>query len=260
MLLALDVGNTNILAGIYRNEDLIHWWRMSTRREKTADEYGMLLRELLNYEGKSFGDISAVIICSVVPPLDSALKQMGRKYFRIDPLMVGEGIDTGVVLRYDSPDQVGADRIVNAAAAFRKYGGPAIVVDFGTATTFDAISAQGDYLGGAISPGIGISTEALFRHAAKLPRIDLITPDRAIGRNTVASMQSGIIFGYAGQVDAMVARFRRELGGESVAVATGGLAELIVPHTGSVQHIDPLLTLDGLRLIYQLNGAPVRGR
>lgn len=253
MLLAIDVGNTNIVIGIYDGEKLAHSWRASTRREKTADEFGILLKELFDFEGLTFNQVTAIVLASVVPPLDSAFRLVGEKYFGLQPLVVGHHIDLGIRILFDSPEQVGADRIVNAIAAFHRYGGPVIVVDFGTATTFDAISKDGDYLGGAIAPGIGISTEALFRYAAKLPRIDLVRPDKAIGRNTVAGMQSGIVFGYAGQVDAMVHRFRLELGQEARVVATGGLAELIAPESSSVQFVDPLLTLEGLRLVWKRN-------
>jgi type III pantothenate kinase len=207
----------------------------------------------VDFAGLAFQRVSAVIISSVVPPLQGTLEEMGRQYFRVEPMIVGPGIKTGMPVLYESPRDVGADRIVNAVAAFEAYGGPCIVVDFGTATTFDAISARGEYLGGVICPGIGISSEALFQRAAKLPRVDIAQPKAVIGRNTVGSMQAGLFYGYLGLVEGMVARMRAELGGRATVVATGGLAQLLVSGSTSVDHVDPLLTLTGLRILFERN-------
>lgn len=253
MLLALDIGNTNTVAGLFRGPALLHHWRLPTQREATADGLAMQLLDLFAYHGLAGREVGAVAVACVVPPLLMAVDEMSRRYFGRPPLVVGPGVDTGIAVRYENPREVGADRVVNAAAAYAAYGGPAIVIDFGTATTFDAISAEGEYLGGAIAPGIGISLAALFREAAMLPRIELARPDRAIGRNTVDSIRSGTVFGFAGQVDALVGRIRAELGGRAFAVATGGLAALIAAECETVDAIDPLLTLTGLRLIHQRN-------
>jgi len=253
LLLALDVGNTNITLGLYSQADLLDHWRVSTRREATADELGAQLLGLLGVGGYGRRDVSGVVVSSVVPPLVTQVTDMCRRYFSADPLVVGPGTKTGVPILYDSPRDVGADRIVNAVAAIERYGCPAVVVDFGTATTFDAISERGEYLGGAIAPGIGTSTEALFRRAAKLPRVDLVRPTDAIGKNTVHSMQSGIVFGFAGQVDSIVRRFALELGALKAVIATGGLAPLIAPECDVVTVVDTLLTLEGLRLIHDRN-------
>ncbi len=253
VILVLDIGNTNIVAGIYRGKKLLIHWRISTDRDRTADEYGILFKNLFAYEGYKLRDIKAVVIASVVPPLMLTFEEMAEKYLGVTPLVVGPGVKTGMDIKYDSPREVGADRIVNAVAAYEKYGGPLIVVDFGTATTFDALSAEGHYLGGAIAPGIGISTEALFQKAAKLPRIELVKPTRVIGKNTVASMQAGIVFGFVGQVDEIVRRMTRELGGEVYVVATGGLAKLIAAESATIHTVDPLLTIEGLRVIYERN-------
>lgn len=253
MLLAIDVGNTNVVLGVFEGEELRGSWRVATERHRMPDEWVVLFDSLLSRRGLSLKDLDAVSLSSVVPSLTVSLKEMSERYLKVEPLVVGPGIRTGVNIVYDNPREVGADRIVNALAAFHKYGGPAIVVDFGTATTFDAISEKGDYLGGAIAPGITISTEALFRYAAKLPSIELVRPERVIGKNTVASMQSGIILGYIGLVEGLVARFKRELGAKARVVATGGLAEVVAGETPAVDRVDPNLTLDGLRLIYLLN-------
>jgi len=253
MILVVDVGNTNIVLGVYRDEELLAHWRVSTDAQRTADEYGMLLRNLFQAGGIERREIKALVISSVVPPLMLALEQMSEKYFGVTPLVVGPGIKTGLAIRYDNPREVGADRIVNAVAGYALYGGPLVIVDFGTATTFDAISARGEYLGGAIAPGIGISTEALFSRAAKLPRVEFITPPSVIGKTTVTSMQAGIIFGFVGQVDEIVRRMKGELGGNPLVLATGGLAELIARESRTIDRVDPLITLKGLRLIYERN-------
>lgn len=253
MLLALDVGNTNTVIGVFEGKALKVHWRLSTRREGTSDEYGMLIKGLFDFAGLPFQRVSAVIISSVVPPLQGPLEEMSRQYFSVEAMIVGPGIKTGMPILYESPRDVGADRIVNAVAAFEAYAGPCIVVDFGTATTFDAISARGEYLGGVICPGIGISSEALFQRAARLPRVDIARPKTVIGKNTVGSMQSGLFYGYLGLVEGVVTRMRAELGGQPTVVATGGLAQLLLAESTVVDHVDPLLTLTGLRILFDRN-------
>ena len=253
MLLALDVGNTNTVVGVFEGQTLLRHWRLSTRREGMRDEYAMLIKGLFDFAGLDFQGVSAVIISSVVPPLQGPLEEMVRQYFGVEPMVVGPGIKTGMPILYESPRDVGADRIVNAVAAFEAYGGPCIVVDFGTATTFDAISARGEYIGGAICPGIGISAEALFQHAAKLPRVDVTQPKAIIGKNTVGSMQAGLFYGYLSLVEGVVARMRVELGDRATVIATGGLAQLLLAESTAVDRVDPLLTLTGLRILFERN-------
>jgi type III pantothenate kinase len=255
MLLCVDIGNTNITLGLYEGETLGPRWRLSTDHERMPDEFILQLMGLLTYAGFGREDVEGAAIASVVPPLTGKWVEVCRKGLNCDPLVVDGSIETGVSIRYDDPAAVGADRIVDAVAAYRLYGGPACIVDFGTATTFDGISSEGDYLGGAIAPGIGIAAQALFQRTAKLPRVDLARPPSAIGRNTVHSMQSGLLFGYVGLVEGMVARFRQELGPDTVVIGTGGLAEVIARETAVIQILAPWLTLDGLRMVYEMNQA-----
>lgn len=253
MLLAIDVGNTNIVFGVFQGEKLAASWRAETDIHRMPDEYAMLLKNLLETHGLHFSDLTGCIIASVVPPLSGTMQELAQRYLGQTPLIVGAGINAGVRIRTDNPTEVGADRIVNALAAHRYYGGPCVVIDFGTATTFDAVSVEGDYLGGAIAPGIGASAEALFLRAAKLPRIELSAPPRVIGTNTTHSMQSGVMFGYVGLVEGMVVRFRKEMGPQMKVIATGGLAPVIARLTGIFDVVDSDLTLQGLRMIFDLN-------
>lgn len=254
MLLTIDIGNTNITFGVYNDsQTLQHHWRMKTDHDRMPDEYGIIMLGLLRHEGLDFHQIKGVAIASVVPPLTHVFEEMIERFVKQKPLVVGTGVKTGVQIRYDSPRDVGADRIVDAAAAYKMYGGPACIVDFGTATTFDAVSEKGEYLGGAIAPGIGIAAEALFSRTSKLPRIDLVRPPKAVGTNTVHAMQSGLIFGYVGLVEGMVARFRAELGQQMRVIGTGGLAETIARETTVIEVVNPWLTLEGLRLIWEMN-------
>lgn len=254
MLLAFDVGNTNIVLGAYEGQELLTSWRFATDKAKSSDEYGMLINQLFQYEGLSLKDVDDVIISSVVPPIMYTLQHTALKYCNKEAIVIGPGIKTGMNIKYDNPKQVGADRIVNAVAGYEKYGGPLIIVDFGTATTFCAISQTGDYLGGTIAPGIKISSEALFQHAAKLPRVELVKPGKVICKNTVSSMQSGMVYGYVGLVDYIVRRMKNELKDPNTKViATGGLASLITSESEMIDEIDKLLTLEGLRIIYERN-------
>lgn len=253
MILALDVGNTNTVIGVYQKEKLLYHWRIETNRHKTEDEYGMLFKTLFEYVGLTFSDIKGIIISSVVPPIMLALENMCQKYFHLEPLIVGPGIKTGLDIKYDNPREVGADRIVNAVAGIYLYGCPLIIVDFGTATTYCYINEKGQYMGGAIAPGINISTEALYSKAAKLPRIEIAKPDHIIGKNTVAAMQSGIVYGYVGQVEGIVARMKAQAKKEPKVIATGGLSSLVAEESNIIDIVDPLLTLTGLQLIYERN-------
>ncbi|TET39702.1 MAG: type III pantothenate kinase [Dehalococcoidia bacterium] len=253
MLLAIDIGNTSIGFGVFDGERMCATWDVAADIKKTADEYAVLFLNLLPREGLSLSDIDHAIIASVVPPLEPVFEELSERYLKVSPLIVGPGVKTGVRICTDNPREVGADRVVNAAAAHRLYGGPLIIIDFGTATTVDAVSKEGDYLGGAIAPGIGIAAEALFERASKLPRIELIAPEHAIGKNTVASMQSGMIFGYVGLIESLVRRIRQELGGKARVIATGGLADIIAKETKVVDVVSPHLSLLGLRLIHELN-------
>jgi type III pantothenate kinase len=253
MLLVIDIGNTNTVLGVFDANRLLADWRLETKQRQTADEYGILARNLFALAGMEVSRIHHIVIASVVPPLNSVLEQMALKYFNITPLFVEPGVKTGMPVLYDPPGDVGADRIVNAVAAYEKYGGPTIVVDFGTATTFDAISAKGEYLGGVITPGPGISAEALFARTARLPRVELKAPAKVIGSSTVGSIQSGLYYGYIGLIDGILERMIPELGSKTTVVATGGYASLIGTGTHRIKHIDPNLTLDGLRLIYERN-------
>jgi len=253
MILGLDVGNTNIVLGIFDEKKLMVCWRISTNRNQTSDEYGMVIKNLFADTKIPVSDIEAVIISSVVPPLMPEFDRMSRKYFGVKPLIVGPGVKTGMPIKYENPREVGADRIVNAIAGYELYGGPLIIVDFGTAITFCAISGQGEYLGGAIAPGIGISTEALFSKAAKLPRVELVKPQSAIGKNTVVSMQSGIVFGFVGLVEEMIKRFKKELGDSALVIGTGGHADMIAKETNAINKVDHSLTLHGLRIVYERN-------
>jgi type III pantothenate kinase len=251
--LTIDIGNTNITLGLYQGETLGPRWRLATIHDRMPDEYGLQFLGLLSLAGFKAQDLTGICLASVVPPVTGKVVDACQQYLKIDPLVVDAGVKTGVRIRYEDPRAVGADRIVDAAAVQHLYGGPACVVDFGTATTFDAISTEGDYLGGAIAPGIQIAAEALFLRTAKLPRVDLQRPPAAIGRNTVHAMQSGLLFGYVALVEGMVARFRTELGPQMKVIATGGLAEIIAHETQVIDIIAPWLTLDGLRIIWSLN-------
>lgn len=254
MLLAVDVGNTNIVLGLFEGDELLMNWRISTDKNKTADELGMVVVQLFEHNQLSREKVSDVIISSVVPSIMYSLQHMASKYFNCEAMVIGPGIKTGMDVKYDNPKQVGADRIVNAVAGFKKYGGPLIIVDFGTATTFCAISADYKYLGGSIAPGIKISSDALYQNAAKLTKVELVKPDRVICKNTTESIQSGVLLGYVGLVEYIVKRMKKELKApDAIVVATGGLATMICEETDSIDHIDRLLTLEGLLIIYKLN-------
>ena len=256
-LLVVDVGNTNVVLGIYEGDTLAHSWRLTTARERTADEYGVLARQLLEGNAKK---LDGAIVSSVVPPLNGPIEQMVEKYFGVRPLFVEAGIKTGMAVAVDNPLEVGADRIVNSVAAYEKYGGPLIVVDFGTATTFDVVTGDGKYAGGVIAPGINISAEALFARASRLPRVEIRRPPTVIGTNTVVNMQSGLFFGYLGLVDGILARMKKELPKVKRIIATGGLASLLADDSEHIDEVDPDLTLRGLKIIYDRNRGAKRGR
>lgn len=259
MLLVLDVGNTKTAIGIYSQGKWIADWRITTHLDYLADEYYVLLRSLLEDAGLSFGKLSGAAIASVVPPLTATFEELVVRILGKKPVVVGHEVRTGIQIRIDNPREVGTDRIANTAAVQKLYGGPAIVLDLGTATTFDAISKDGEYLGGAIAPGLGISAEALVRRTAKLPKVELRFPERAIGRSTVAAMQSGLVLGYVGLVKELVDRLKKELGGEPKVIATGGMAEMIAAWTEIIDVVCPTLTLDGIRIIYELNTSDATG-
>lgn len=253
MLLAIDIGNTNTVLGLYRDNILVQSWRINTDKARTVDEYAIVIHDLFRLSDIHFNDIGDVIISCVVPSLLQTFEQLCRRYFQKKPQVVGPGIKTGMPIHYDNPKEVGADRIVNAVAAFERYRRSLIIVDFGTATTFDVISPKGEYLGGAIAPGVGISAEALFERASKLPRVEIARPAQVIAKTTVSSMQSGIFFGYVGLVDGIVVRMKNELREQPLVVATGGLAPLIAESSKSIDEVAPDLTLEGLRIIHNRN-------
>ena len=255
MLLTIDIGNTNTTLGIFEGEELRATWHIATEVHRMVDEYAALILNLLHHRSLDASDVKEAAMCSVVPPLQATFVELFERYFQVTPLVVEAGVKTGVRILADNPREVGTDRIVDTAAAHHLYGGPAIVADLGTATTFDVVSRDGDYLGGAIAPGIVTATEALFMRAAKLPRVEMIRPKRAIGTDTVTAMQSGIVFGYVGLVEGIVSRLQQELGEKAKVVATGGYAELIAKETSVIDTVNPDLTLIGLRLIYLLNEA-----
>lgn len=253
MLLAIDIGNTNIVLGVFKAEKLLATWRIATAVHKMEDEYGALLLDLMPLRNINTRDIEEAVVCSVVPSLQPTFEQLCRRFFGINPMVIEAGVKTGIRIAMDNPREVGADRVVNAAAAHHLYGGSLIVIDLGTATTFDAISSEGYYLGGAIAPGIRIAAEALFMRTAKLPQVELEAPRRAIGKNSISAIQSGIIFGYVGLIEGLVARIKEEMGGAVKVIATGGLAEIIARETRVIDIIEKDLTLLGLRLINELN-------
>ncbi len=252
MLLAVDIGNSNIVWGLFTGQTLVAHWRLATDAKKTSDEYGVLFSSLLAHSGQLPAQISGAILSSVVPALTGTFEAMIETYFKRTPLVVSADIQTGLILKYANPQEIGSDRIVNAVAAYHKYRRDLIVVDFGTATTFCVITKAGEYLGGVIAPGLGISAEALFTRAAKLSKVEFIRPKTVIGTNTASSIQSGLLYGYAGLVDALVRRMEQELGRSTYVIATGGLASIIAPETTSIQQVEPFLTLEGLELLYRL--------
>ncbi len=253
MLLVIDVGNSNTVLGIYQDAELKKDWRVGTDKNRTVDEYAMLINNLFSLSGLSFSDLDDVIVSCVVPPMLDTLERLCKQYFQLVAYVVGPGIKTGMPIQYDNPKEVGADRIVNAVAAYEKCQCALIVVDFGTATTFDVISKEGAYQGGAIAPGVGISADALFARASKLPRVEFVRPPQIVAKNTVNSMQAGIFFGYVGLVEGIVGRMQKELNGTARVIATGGLAAPIAAATEVIDQVEPFLTLEGLRILYQRN-------
>ncbi|MGH0035248.1 MAG: type III pantothenate kinase [Myxococcota bacterium] len=262
VLLVVDIGNTNVSLGIYDygpdGSELAHHWRLTTHREQTSDELAITLRALFRHEGRETEEVTDIIVSSVVPPLLPIWERVCEKLFDSAPLVVGPGVRTGMPVRYENPREVGADRIVNAVAAFELYGGPIIAVDFGTATTFDCVSGQGEYLGGVITPGIHISMEALFERASKLHRVEIARPKSVIGKTTTGALQSGLLYGYAGLVDSMVDRIRDELGEKTRVIATGGLARRIASESAAIERVEPFLTLKGLRILFEKNVEKIR--
>lgn len=253
MLLAVDIGNTNVAIGVFKEEKLIENWKVRTEKGKTSDEYVLALLNLFHFSHLEVEEVDSVIISSVVPPLTPVFQDVSQKLFKVKPFVVGPGLKTGMPILYENPLEVGADRVGAAVAAYEKYGGPCIVVDFGTATTFDAVSAKGEYMGGAIAPGIQISEEALYRRTAKLPRVEIKKPRRAVGRSTVESIQSGLFFGYIGLITNIIEKIKGELGGEVTVVSTGGFASQISPEVKHIDHLEPHLVLEGLRIIRERN-------
>jgi type III pantothenate kinase len=257
-LLVVDVGNTNIVLGIYRDDELVDSWRLATARDRTADEYGILAKQLI--DGSLDDGLEGAIVGSVVPPLNTAMSWMINHYFGVEAMFVEPGVKTGIAIRTDNPQEVGADRIINCVAAYERFGGPTIIVDFGTATTFDVVTADAEYVGGAIAPGLNISADALFARAARLTRVDIKRPAHVIGSNTIVNLQSGLYFGYLGLVDGILARMKRELPGLKRVIATGGLASLFEAESEHIDEIDPELTLKGLKIIYDRNRGARKGR
>jgi type III pantothenate kinase len=255
MLLAIDIGNTNVTIGVFKKDKLQHTWRMETARNKMPDEYAIFLLNAFNHKGLKPDDITGIAMCSTVPPLVIIFTEMLQQYFNMQPLVVGPGTKTGVRIRMDNPREVGPDRIANTVAAHHLYKGPTIVVDVGTATTFDIVTAEGDYIGGVIAPGIALAAEALFSRTAALPRIELVAPKQTIGPNTVSAMQSGVIYGYVGLIEGIIERIQRELEAKATVVATGGYAYIITPETKIIDTVNPDITLIGLGLIYEMNQA-----
>jgi type III pantothenate kinase len=257
MLLAIDVGNTNIVLGVFEEERLVESWRLATLRERTSDEIGIWVAQLFEHRSIDVGRVDGIVMGSVVPPLTGTFMTMAQRYFGMTPLNVDSSVDTGMPILYKHPAEVGADRILNGVAGYRLYGhdldSPLIIVDFGTATTFDAISKKGEYLGGVICPGLQISADALFQRAARLPRVDVKKPCEVIGRTTVGAIESGLYYGYVGLVDGVVRRMREDLGGRAACIATGGLAGVIAPEVEAIEHVDPDLTLQGLRMVWERN-------